>query len=44
MHMLALAKNTHKDVVAGCSELGWVGDVDVDGSQLAMYEMDRLPG
>ncbi|KAK7697475.1 hypothetical protein SLS64_013487 [Diaporthe eres] len=42
MAMLALAKNIHKDVVASCSDLGWVGDLN--GSQLAIYEMDRLPG
>lgn len=42
MHMLALAKDIHKDVVASCSELGWVGNIS--GSQLAIYEMDRLPG
>ncbi|KAI1377176.1 hypothetical protein F4677DRAFT_48241 [Hypoxylon crocopeplum] len=42
MHMLALAKDIHKYVVASCSELGWVGNLN--GSQLAIYEMDRLPG
>lgn len=42
MKMLALAKDVHKDVVASCSELGWVGESN--GSQLAIYEMERLPG
>lgn len=42
MKMLALAKYVHKDVIASCSELGWVGDSS--GSQLAIYEMDRLTG
>ncbi|KAI0532533.1 hypothetical protein GGR58DRAFT_522708 [Xylaria digitata] len=42
MRMLALAKDIHKDVVASCSELGWVGNQN--SSQLAIYEMDRLPG
>lgn len=42
MDMLALAKTIHKDVVASCSDLGWVGNLN--GSQLAIYEMDRLPG
>ncbi|KAK5651013.1 hypothetical protein OQA88_2100 [Cercophora sp. LCS_1] len=42
MSMLALAKAVHGDVVPICSELGWVGDPN--GSQLAIYEMDRLPG
>ncbi|KAI1454090.1 hypothetical protein F4805DRAFT_337351 [Annulohypoxylon moriforme] len=42
MGMLALAKDIHKDVVASCCELGWVGNPN--GSQLAIYEMDRLPG
>lgn len=40
--MLALAKEVHRDVVPRCSELGWVGEPN--GSQLAIYEMDRLPG
>ena len=42
MTMMALAKDIHGDVVPSCSELGWVGDPN--GSQLAVYEMDRLPG
>lgn len=42
MQMINLARETHKDVVASCSGLGWVGDPN--GSQLAMYERDRLPG
>lgn len=42
MKLLALAKYVHKDVIASCSELGWVGDSS--GSQLAIYEMDRLTG
>jgi hypothetical protein len=42
MRMMALAKAVHGEVVPGCSELGWVGDPN--GSQLAVYEMDRLPG
>lgn len=42
MDMLALAKDIHEDVVASCSDLGWVGNLN--GSQLAIYEMDRLPG
>lgn len=42
MNMLALAKAVHGDVVPICSELGWVGDPN--GSQLGIYEMDRLPG
>lgn len=42
MDMLALAKDIHKDVVASCSDLGWIGNLK--GSQLAIYEMDRLPG
>lgn len=42
MNMLALAKQVHGDVVPRCSELGWVGEPN--GSQLAIYEMDRLPG
>ncbi|KAI0008979.1 hypothetical protein F4779DRAFT_584664 [Xylariaceae sp. FL0662B] len=42
MRMLTLAKDIHQDVVASCSELGCVGDPS--GSQLAIYEMDRLPG
>ncbi|KAJ2986957.1 hypothetical protein NUW58_g4778 [Xylaria curta] len=42
MQMLALAKDIHKDVVASCSELGRIGNLN--GSQLAIYEMDRLPG
>lgn len=42
MDMLALAKDIHKDVVASCSDLGWIGNLN--GSQLAIYEMDRLPG
>lgn len=42
MDKLALAKNIHIDVVAKCSDLGWVGNLN--GSQLAIYEMDRLPG
>ncbi|CAJ2508469.1 Uu.00g134950.m01.CDS01 [Anthostomella pinea] len=42
MNMLALAKDIHQDVVASCSELGWIGDLS--SSQLAIYEMDRLPG
>lgn len=40
--MLALAKDIHGDVVPSCCELGRIGDKS--GSQLAMYEMDRLPG
>ncbi|KAF2963271.1 hypothetical protein GQX73_g10289 [Xylaria multiplex] len=42
MRMLALAKDIYGDVVASCSELGWVGNQN--GSQLAIYKMDRLPG
>lgn len=42
MQMLALAKEAHKDVVPSCSELGWVDNAS--SSQLAIYEMDRLPG
>lgn len=42
MHMMALARDIHGDVVAGCSELEMVGNPN--GSPLAMYEMDRLPG
>ncbi|KAF2122371.1 hypothetical protein BDV96DRAFT_594257 [Lophiotrema nucula] len=42
MDMLALAKDIHGDVVPSCSELGHIGDPN--GSQLAIYEMDRLPG
>ena len=42
MKLLALTKEVHGDVVPGCSELGWVGEPN--GSQLAIYEMDRLPG
>lgn len=47
MQMLALAKDVHKDVVASCCELGWVGNSNgshSNSSQLAIYEMDRLPG
>jgi hypothetical protein len=42
MGMLTLAKEIHGDIVPSCSELGWLGDPS--GSQLAIYEMDRLPG
>ncbi|KAM0433867.1 hypothetical protein ACHAPT_003810 [Fusarium lateritium] len=42
MDMLALAKEVHGDVVPRCSELGSIGELN--GSQLAIYEMDRLPG
>lgn len=42
IRMLALANNVYKNLVATCSELGWVGDSN--GPQLAIYEMDRLPG
>lgn len=42
MSMLALAKDTHEDVVPSCSEVGLVGDPS--GSQLVMYEMYRLSG
>ncbi|KAB5585648.1 hypothetical protein GE09DRAFT_1210248 [Coniochaeta sp. 2T2.1] len=42
LNLLALAKEVHGDVVPGCLELGWVGEPE--GSQLAIYEMDRLPG
>lgn len=42
MDMLALAKDTYGNVVPSCSEVGRVGDPN--GSQLVMYEMDRLSG
>ncbi|KAK0628546.1 hypothetical protein B0T17DRAFT_523014 [Bombardia bombarda] len=41
--MLRLAKAVHTAVVADCLHLGWIGNPD-DGPQLAIYEMDRLPG
>ena len=42
MRMLALAKDVHGDVVPSCSKLGSIGDPN--GSQLVIYEMDKLPG
>lgn len=42
MNKLTLAKRIHKDFVPNCSEIGQIGDPN--GSQLKIYEMDRLPG
>lgn len=39
---LALAKHIHGDVVAQCTDRGWMGTSQESG--LAVYEMDRLPG
>lgn len=42
MRSLAPAKEIHSDFVSSCSELGWIGEIK--GQQLAIYEVDRLPG
>lgn len=42
MNMLDLAKDTHREIVPNCSELGWVGDPS--GSPLTIYKRDRLCG
>ncbi len=42
MEVLAFAQEVHGEFVAGCRELGWIGQAET--SRLAIYEMDRLPG
>lgn len=42
VRLLALAKHVHGDVVASCSDHGRIGEPN--GPQLAVYEMERLPG